>query len=317
MASLAAARPQDVQAALASGRRFMTRFGIWLTDLLSRRWLARNVTPYANDISAVAALAKRPGAYALNLSYEWACTTAVVGGQLARILDWPLKGLGRLVLVCRHQPRAPLGAWYNVTWAGFVGVLTALAPGRFAAAINQAPLPKITGIFVLDWLLARLRIASASAIPAAHLLRQVFETCPDTAAALRLLCETALPQPAIFILAGADGAAYRIERPAQGPAIVTPGPCMAANHWAAASGAGWSRGYESETRGRLMQQFLRQGEALGDDFAWLQPPILNFYNRLAVVADPATGALAVMGMERQGDSAIPVTRVFRAVLPRS
>ena len=36
--------------------------------------------------------------------------------------------------------RGAAGEFFNVTWPGYVGTLTASAPGRFAAAINQAPL---------------------------------------------------------------------------------------------------------------------------------------------------------------------------------
>jgi hypothetical protein len=40
--------------------------------------------------------------------------------------------------------RGPAGEYYSVTWPGYVGTLTALAPDRFAAAINQAPLRRRT-----------------------------------------------------------------------------------------------------------------------------------------------------------------------------
>ena len=32
------------------------------------------------------------------------------------------------------------GDFFSVTWPGYVGALTAMAPGRFAASINQAPM---------------------------------------------------------------------------------------------------------------------------------------------------------------------------------
>ena len=57
---------------------------------------------------------------------------------LARTLDWPFPGLGRHLEVARM--RGPAGDFDNVTWPGYVGALTASAPGRFAASINQAPL---------------------------------------------------------------------------------------------------------------------------------------------------------------------------------
>ena len=40
------------------------------------RWLARAGNPYLGEIDAIAALAG-PGAYALNTSYEWCCTSGV------------------------------------------------------------------------------------------------------------------------------------------------------------------------------------------------------------------------------------------------
>src|ERR1700675_437794 len=58
--------------------------------------------------------------------------------MLAILLD----GLGRHVEVARMA--GPAGEYYSVTWPGFVGVLTAMAPGRFAATINQAPLKRRT-----------------------------------------------------------------------------------------------------------------------------------------------------------------------------
>ena len=48
------------------------------------------------------------------------------------------------------------GEFFNVTWPGYVGVLTALAPDRFGASINQAPLRRRTHLrflrpFDLAW----------------------------------------------------------------------------------------------------------------------------------------------------------------------
>ena len=51
-------------------------------------------------------------------------------------------GLGRYAEIARMH--GPAGAFDTVTWPGFVGALTACAPGRFAACINQAPLRRRT-----------------------------------------------------------------------------------------------------------------------------------------------------------------------------
>ena len=40
--------------------------------------------------------------------------------------------------------RGAAGEFINVSWPGYAGTLTASAPGRFAAAINQAPLRRRT-----------------------------------------------------------------------------------------------------------------------------------------------------------------------------
>src|SRR5262249_40440392 len=73
-----------------------------------------------------------------NYSYEWGCTTGAApdgdGVTLMRTLDWPFDGLGRALVVMRQQGAA--GPYLSVTWPAFAGVLTGLAPGRFAAAIN-------------------------------------------------------------------------------------------------------------------------------------------------------------------------------------
>ena len=120
------ARFQDI-AASAEDYYGWTAFRIG--DRLSRRWLEKSDNPYRAEIAEVAERLGRPGAYLLNLSYEWTCTAGVgpdpegAGTRLLRTLDWPLPGLGRDVVAAGHE--GPAGSWWNVTWPGFVGV----APG--------------------------------------------------------------------------------------------------------------------------------------------------------------------------------------------
>ena len=102
----------------------------------------QRTSPYAGEIDAVAKALKRPGTWLLHGAYLFGCTAladeTTEGPRLRRTLDWPFPGLGRLVEVVRRRGAA--GEYLNVTWPGFVGVLTAVAPGRFAASINQAPM---------------------------------------------------------------------------------------------------------------------------------------------------------------------------------
>jgi hypothetical protein len=115
-------------------------------DLVTRRWLLRSVSAYVAEIHAIAAKLGFPGVWFLNGCYQWGCT-ALAREQgsapwLARTLDWPFPGLGRHAEIARMWGAA--GDFYNVTWVGYVGVLTASAPGRFAACLNQAPMRRRT-----------------------------------------------------------------------------------------------------------------------------------------------------------------------------
>ena len=111
-------------------------------DFVTRRWLLQSRSPYAGEVKAIATELDFSGIWFLNGCYQWGCT-ALAREQdgvtwIARTLDWPFPGLGRHVEIARMQ--SPAGEFYNVTWPGYVGVLTASAPGRFAACINQAPM---------------------------------------------------------------------------------------------------------------------------------------------------------------------------------
>jgi hypothetical protein len=47
-----------------------------LADAVSRKWLERSASPYTAEVAAIADLAKAPGIFLVNASYEWACTAA-------------------------------------------------------------------------------------------------------------------------------------------------------------------------------------------------------------------------------------------------
>ena len=150
-------------------------------DRYSEAWLENAANPYLPEIREIAKILGKPGGYALNFSFEMGCTTGCRAPdtnsamQLYRTLDWPFR-LGADVVVARHQP--PAGSYYNITWPGYVGVLTAMAPGRFAAAINQPPMTYSFDRFSLglpiDWVVNRLRIRKLTSIPPVHLLREGF-----------------------------------------------------------------------------------------------------------------------------------------------
>lgn len=168
-----------------------------LGDYTSKRWLGRNQTPYAQEIIDIATQLGQPGVYTLNLCYEWGCTSGVFATEdstrLLRVLDWPFPALGENMVVANQ--RGVAGDFYNITWPGIAGVYTAMAPGKFAAALNQAPMRRHLNGVVIDWIRNRIRINKQNALPPAHLLRQVFETATSYDDARRMLCETPVALP--------------------------------------------------------------------------------------------------------------------------
>jgi hypothetical protein len=189
------------------------------------------------------------------------------------------------------------GSYLAVTWPGFVGLLTGLAPGRFAAAFNQAPLRNRYGLAAADWLADRAGVLRSRALPPAHLLRRVFDCCRDYAEARAMLVETPICLPAMFALAGPGKNEGCIIERTETEAAVYEAPEAMANHWIDGRfGRARPRGRESQARRALLQGSL----AAADGFAWLRPPILNPDTRLAVVADPASGHMLVQGYESTG-----------------
>lgn len=298
----ATAEPERLDILLRSASQAYTPVGVMLADALSRAWARRGADEYAAAVQAVDRLMGRRGAFLLNHSYEWGCTSgvpadAVLGGHtLQRTLDWPFDGLGRALVVTRWDGGA--GAYCSVTWPGVVGVLTGSAPGRFAAAINQPPLPAPRWGKAIGWPVARVRVARSRAMSPTHLLRHVFDRCTTFADAVSVIRTTPLCIPAIFTLAGPDtGEAIVVER-TMDEAFVPSVP-VAANHWTSRPGpAGRPRNASSRERHAVMCGTT----AMPPDwsFGWLRPPIVQPDTRVAVMANPATGRLMVQGWENTG-----------------
>jgi len=305
--ALVAAAPEVTDRLLALARRTYSASVLRLADRLCARWLARATTPYAEEIRRVAALVGAPGALALNLSHQWACTAAAApdaapegGVTLLRALDWEMPRLGADLVVARMT--GPAGWFWSVTWPGYAGVLTGLAPGRFAVALNQAPISG-PGLRPLRWLRDRRAVWASTAPPPDHLLRHVLETCPDATSALHALCEAPACVPSILTLAGTRPAeAWTLEKDRTG-CRVRQHPAVAANHWRAEIPC-HPRGRDSHGRWAAMAAAVDRGER---DLAWLRPPVLWSATRIAVEANPARGTLLVLGLE----GGRPVTRLLR------
>ena len=304
------AEPERFHDVMAAGRRHYGALALRLGDWASRRWLEKTANPYRHEIDALAAHVGQPGCVLLNLSYEWTCTSGVgpaPGSQgsgasrLLRTLDWPLDGLGRNLVVAKRAGQA--GAYYDVTWPGFAGVVTAMAPGRFSAAINQPPMRRLTPSCGLDWVLNRWRAWRTHALPPTHLLRRVFDECRTFAEAKAMLSAAPLCVPAFFTLSGITADQGCVVERQEDAVAVHEAPASMANHWLSFDERGWARGLDSARRLEAMDG-LREG--VGDDFSWLVPPILNKTTRVAVIANAAAGRLFVQGWEADG----PATQMF-------
>ena len=284
-------------------------------DKLSMAWLKKTNNPYREEIAKTAEIVGSKGVVALNMCYEWGCTTGVYQAAsgaptLARILDWPFPALGEHTIVT--QQKGPGGEFYNVTWPGVSGIYNAVAPGRFAAAINQAPMRRHwTGIF-LDWARNRHFFNKQTGLPPSHLLRHVFEHAANYDEAKKMLSETPLSIPVIYTLSGTRGGeGCIIERLEDKFAIreMKNGRVSTANHFEShlnGIGHGWMpRALCSHTRVCAAGEIPLKDYGSGLD--WFKEPIANKLSRLAMSANADTGYFEAIGTA----GVKPVTKVYR------
>lgn len=301
---IAAPRAYDLLDEAGAG---IPRVALRAADAVSRRWLAHQRSPYLDEIERIAHRLGRPGAYYFNVSYEWGCSTSVGpcpeghAARLMRVLDWPNNGLGRHLVAVRID--GPAGPWVTPTWPGYTGVVQAMAPGRFAAALNQAPMARPVGLLPVDWVANRIEVWRSPHLTPAHLLRQAFERAHTFAEARRLLTETPIALSTIYSLSGTrPDEACIIERQPEA-AYVIDGPASAANEWQNPAWRGRVRGLDNELRARMM---AAQTRSLDATLSWPAPPVLNETTRLVLEADASAGRLIVRGYEADG----PATRVL-------
>jgi len=281
-----------------------------LADRISDRWLARADDPYREEIAANRAALGRSGVFAFNLSYEWGCTSAALPGagapQLMRVLDWPFEGIGARVELVRLS--GPAGEWAAATWPGVSGVLQAVAPGRFAAALNQAPERRSSLGRAAAWTQGRARVLRSRGWAPAHLLRHVVETAPTFAKARARLRDEPVCAPVIYTLSGTRPDEVCVIERLEGQAA-THEPrngegAAAANHFRHLDAPGRWR-----PRGMLSEQRAAEADALTKAMQpdGLRPPVLNTLTRLAMTMS-ADGDVALCGYEN-GRPATGVLRV--------
>jgi hypothetical protein len=303
-------------------------------DRASRRWLQRSRSPYVPEIAHIAALLDFSGVWLLNASYQWGCTSLACEQDgvpwLVRTLDWPFSGLGRYTEVA-HM-RGACGEFFSVTWPGYVGALTAMAPSRFAACVNQAPMRRRTAH---RWLRPYDFAANAHAIwrsadlmPPDQLLRRTFELCQDFAAARRMLETTPVARPVIYVLAGCVANERCVIERTETDFVTREDDTSAANDWVPCRD-GWegrigtrrfltSSFADAASYSRARRESLNgwTGAASAPGFDWVREPILNPYTRLAVAMCPAKGLLRVRGYDRsEALLPEPVTAICEIAAP--
>ena len=284
-------------------------------DWLSRRALQRSRSPYVGEVADIAATLDLSGVWMLNASYQWGCTARACAEDgapwLIRTLDWPFHGLGRYTELA-HM-RGDCGDFVNVTWPGYVGVLTATAPRRFAAALNQAPMRRRTRhrwLRPYDFAANALAAAgSTERIPPDQLLRRAFESCANFAAARRSLETTPVARPVIYTLVGCAAHEYCVIERTETDFVTREQDTCAANDWfpdrpswegrigmrrfitsTFADAAGYSRA-------RREGLATWNGSLSSGKFDWVKEPVLNPYTRLAVAMCPARGILRAVGYD--------------------
>lgn len=295
-------------------------------DLMTRRWLLKSHSPFVREIQVIATDLGIPGVWFLNGCYQWGCT-ALAREQdgmpwLVRTLDWPFPGLGRHLEVARMRGAA--GDFDNVTWPGYVGVLTASGPGRFAACINQAPMRRRTQrpwLRPYDMAVNVLQARKIQNIPPDHLLREVFETCKTYGEARHYLETTPIARPAIYTLIGCGRGERCVVERTENDFRTRDHNSVAANDWLdgqpnwearVAAAAFLTRTFqEAAENSRVRCNHLAAWcDRFGTRFGWVSPPVLNSQTRLAVEMCPAVGTLRVIGYEQTDqDLSVPVTEI--------
>lgn len=286
---------------LDQATKIVPRRALTSLDRVSRRWMARWNNSHLPEIDRIAGTLGRPGAYFLSVNYEWGCTCRVApspngtSARLVRVLDWRTDGLGANILAARVSGRS--GPFVTLTWPGYTGVLQAVAPGRFAAALNQAPMRKALGYYYLDWAANRRRVWNMPHGTPAHLLRTVFERAEDFHQAKDLLINTPVSTPAIFSLAGINANETCVIERRETEAQVLSGKQVAANHWHTIGWTGHARGNDSAGRACQMSSVPT---SFDPTLAWLTDPILNPTTRLVMIADAKSGRFLAQGYEKDG-----------------
>jgi len=163
-------------------------------------------------------------------------------------------------------------------------VLSAMAPGRFCAVINQAPMQRrTTGALGFAYDAAvniRNALASEGGWPPDHLLRYAFETCETFEGAVELIAREPLARPTLFTLAGVNHGELALIERTEREARIYRGPVIVANDWQERR-PGWQARMSRENNDARIA-LMRNVAPDAPRFSWVTEPVLNRLTRLAV-----------------------------------
>lgn len=300
----------------------------------SRRWLERRQNPYLPEIARIAKAVGRRGGYFFNIVYEWGCSTSVArdpageGARMIRVLDWELRGMAKHTVIAEQQ--TPVGPFYNLTWPGYAGVVTGMAPGRFAAAINQGPRFVAYKSFWLNEIAARWRMLHCgAAIPATHLLRRAFEAAANFEEAIAVLMKTdeAVATPAIFVVSGTsehDGAIVEACGHERRVTRMNGAPLGIANNWISpdlhgvphAPAREWAGAMTAEQDSAMRRAGIcRMQDGPFGGAATLPPPMLNSRTVMVAEMNARTGHMRIEALESPKPGVLPHAVAGRIVSP--
>lgn len=166
---------------------------------------------YKDEIASIATLlGVLPEKVLLSqLSYEFhACCSSIVvnvngTNMFYRTMDWPLDCLKKLT--CRLDfMKGDRLLFSSISWAGFIGILTAMVPEKYGLAVNfRASNGNLLG---------NAKRTMAMSWPAGYLVRHVLENEMDYTKAVLSLQRYPLISPCYFTLCNASGASSIIIR---------------------------------------------------------------------------------------------------------
>ena len=137
----------------------------------------------------------------LQIMYELSacCTSAVFPVENVpvhfRTMDWPLLELKRMTITIDFQDKGKT-KYSVVTWAGYIGALTAMKPGVCSVSLNY----RVTG----DGLMANIKNLAKSYWPSGYLIRSLMEKDLSCEQVIEGLCQCKLVAPCYLIVCGVE-----------------------------------------------------------------------------------------------------------------